>query len=92
MKSAIVMNAKAIMSSKGQVVVPRVLREALGLHAGSELIFAMHRDGVLEVKPLKRSIEMFFGRCKQAGEKPLSIEDMDKAIGQAVSDNDNKTK
>ncbi len=92
MRSAITLNAKAIMSSKGQVVIPRQLREALGIHSGSELIFEMHENGVLQVKPVKRSIEMFFGRCKQIGEAPLSIADIDQAIGQAVTKNDNNAK
>ncbi len=92
MKSAIVMNAKAVISSKGQVVVPRLLREALGFHAGMELIFEMHKNGILKVKPVKRTIDMFFGRCKQAGKEPLSVADIDEAIGQAVIENDKKTK
>jgi AbrB family looped-hinge helix DNA binding protein len=92
MNSAIVMNVKATLSSKGQVVIPRPLREALGLHAGSELVFEMHKNGVLEVKPLKRTIESFLGRCKRSGKQPLSIEDMDEAIGRAVINNDKATK
>ncbi len=86
MKSAIAMNSKAIVSSKGQVVIPRILREKLGIHAGNELLFSARKDGILEVKPVERSIEMFFGRCKQVAEPPMSIEDMDAAIMAAVGE------
>ncbi len=76
---------KAIVSSKGQVVLPRVLREELGIHAGSELLFKIRADGVAEIKPIKHSIEAFFGRCKQKKQAPMSIEEMDAAIMRAVS-------
>jgi AbrB family looped-hinge helix DNA binding protein len=79
------MRQKAIVSSKGQVVIPRSVREKLGIHAGNELIFKIRLDGVLEIKPQARSIDMFFGRCKRKNEKTMSIEDMDAAIMQAVS-------
>lgn len=92
MRSAITLNAKATVSSKGQVVIPRPMRKALGIHAGSELIFEVHKSGILEVKPVKRSIKMFFGRCKRKGQTTLSISDIDQAIGKAVLDNDTTIK
>lgn len=87
MKSAITTNNKAIVSSKGQVVIPKALREKLGIHAGNELLFNARPDGIIEIKPVARSIEMFFGRCKRNNEVPMSIEEMDEAISQAVSQN-----
>ncbi|CAN5377416.1 hypothetical protein BH10PSE19_BH10PSE19_08660 [soil metagenome] len=87
MKSALSMNSKAILSSKGQVVIPKVLREKLGMHTGNELIFRARAGGVIEIRPLTRSIDMFFGRCKKAKTKILSIEDMDAAIASAVLEN-----
>lgn len=90
MKIAVSVNSKAIVSSKGQVVIPRVLREKLGIHAGNELLFKARPDGVIEIRQLERSIEMFFGRCKRSHESPMSIEEIDAAIGQAVIENDDK--
>ena len=92
MKHAIVMNGKAIVSSKGQVVIPRLIREAVGIHAGSELIFEAHENGVLEVKPVKRSIEMFFGCCKQKRQSVKQTTDIDEAIRQAVLENDEESR
>lgn len=88
MKHAMHVNSKVIVSSKGQVVIPRILREKLGIHAGNELLFKVRADGVIEIKPLQRSIKMFFGRCRRAKEAPMSVEDMDAAIMRAVMDND----
>lgn len=91
MKPIAPIQIKATVSAKGQVVIPLLLRDRLGIHAGTELIFTMH-DDVLEIKPLKRSIEMLFGCCKKAGEQPMSIEEMDMAIAKTVLENDNRTR
>jgi len=88
MKSAITTNNKAIVSSKGQVVIPKTLREKLGIHAGNELLFKARPDGIIEIKPVERSIDMFFGRCKRSTKAPMSIKDMDKAIMQAVCESE----
>lgn len=82
--------AKATVSSKGQVVIPSSLRKALGIHSGTELVFSVH-DDVLEARPVKRSIELFFGCCKQKGEPSLSIPEIDEAIQKAVAEEDSKT-
>lgn len=83
------LHSKAIVSSKGQVVIPRKVREMLGIRAGRELSLNVRKDGVIEMKPIERSIEMFFGRGKRKGAKPISVEEMDEAIAQAVMENDN---
>lgn len=78
---------KATVSSKGQIVIPRSLREKLGIHEGQEFTFTVRVDGVLEMRPLARSIDQFFGRCKQLNKPTMSVSDMDKAIEQAVMEN-----
>lgn len=90
MKHAMSFNAKATVSAKGQVSIPLALRKYLGIHAGTELIFTVHND-ILEVQPVRRSIDMLFGCCKEKGESPMSVADMDAAIATAVSDNDVRT-
>lgn len=90
-REVIMFKGKAIVSSKGQVVIPSSLRKALGIHSGTELIFVIH-DDVLEVRPVKRSIELFFGCCKQKGESPLTVQEMDEAIQKAVEEEDFKTR
>lgn len=90
MKSAIKTNCKAVVSSRGQVVIPIMLREKLGIHAGSELFFKIRADGIMEVKRVPRSIDSLFGRCKHENQKPMSIKEMDEAIMQAVSEKEKK--
>ena len=84
MRRAII-SKKVIISSKGQLVIPLVIRQEMGIHTHSELWLNLRFDGVAELAPVERSIENFFGRCKGSHEKPLSIAEMDEAIMQAVS-------
>ncbi len=44
------MDARAKMTSKGQVTIPKSVREALGLHEGDELLFRVERSRALLAK------------------------------------------
>jgi antitoxin PrlF len=83
---------KATVSSKGQFVIPKKLRESLGLHAGTEMVIIVKKDGSLELSPVKRTIDMFFGRCKNSPQKSISVEDIDSLIMQTVLEEDTQTK
>jgi antitoxin PrlF len=43
------------ITSKGQVTIPKHIRERLGLKAGSRLIFEVNRDGELVLRPKDES-------------------------------------
>ena len=88
MRTNLSQNDKAIVSGKGQVVIPINIREKLGIHTGTELIFSIQKNGELVVKPIRRHIEMFFGCCKDSSEKHVKPVDIDQAIAQAVIEND----
>jgi AbrB family looped-hinge helix DNA binding protein len=83
--------AKTTVSSKGQIVIPSALRDFLGIHEGSELTIKIRDDGVCELEPTKRDIEMFFGRCKSkkaTRAESFSVEDMDNLILKVAKLND----
>lgn len=83
------MEAKAILSSKGQLVIPRRIRQKLGLHTGSELILELTAKNSLEILPVKNDISDFFGMGKNSSKnKSMSIKDIDKAISNAIKKND----
>ncbi len=82
---------RAIVSSKGQVVIPHILRKTLGIHAGTELVFTVHKN-TLEVQPVRRNIDMFIGCCKKDGEQPISVADIDATIQKIVSDENHRVK
>jgi AbrB family looped-hinge helix DNA binding protein len=83
------MNAKAVLSSRGQLVIPKDLREKMGVHYGSELVLELTNRNSLEVSPVKKNISSFFGLGKsKAYQQTMSVEDIDKAISEAVTKND----
>jgi AbrB family looped-hinge helix DNA binding protein len=82
------MNAKGILSSKGQLIIPKPLRSKLGLHSGSEIAIELKRNNIIELRPLRKGINRFFGLGKNKFDKAMSIEEMDMAISKAVIDND----
>lgn len=44
------MDARAKVTSKGQVTIPKSVRQALGLHEGDELLFRVERSRALLAK------------------------------------------
>ena len=81
------MNAKTTMSAKGQVVIPKEVRDALGLRPGQTLDVVRTGGGVLltpEHKKSGRSTEEIFERLREIVPPyhgpPVSIEDMDRAV------------
>ncbi|MCE3230235.1 MAG: hypothetical protein K0R76_799 [Alphaproteobacteria bacterium] len=84
------MDAKTTVSAKGQIVIPKLVREAMGLHYGSELTIHMRADNVLEFKPIKKNLSDFFGMGARKAQKYRKKEapvDIDEAITEAVSEN-----
>ena len=70
------------LTSKGQVTIPKQIRQRLGLKAGSRLQFRIDEEGKLMVQP---EASGRLGRVPGllhhlAGEQPVSVEAMDEAI------------
>lgn len=82
------MNARARISSKGQLVLPKAVRDAYGLTAGSEVDVESAGDASL-LRPARKkgrrtySIEEVAGFLKYDG-PPVTLEDMDRALENEV--------
>ena len=77
---------KTKISSKGQVVLPKSIRDLRHWHAGTELSVEPVRDGVL-LRPIDAfppaKFEDVAGCLKYKG-RPKTIEEMDKAIAREI--------
>jgi AbrB family looped-hinge helix DNA binding protein len=70
------------ISSKGQTVIPKHVRKALGLSTGSVVEFILEGDSARIVPVRKRkptTVEEGFGMLKYDG-PPLAVDDMDVAL------------
>jgi AbrB family looped-hinge helix DNA binding protein len=83
---ALAKKATTVVSTKGQVILPKAVREGLGWRAGQKLVVEETRDGVL-LRPASpftpTRAEDVFG-CLDARGKHVSVEDFDKAIAKEV--------
>ena len=75
----------ATVTDKGQVTVPKEIRERSGIVPGSKLDFEFLGDGILRVRVLARGADNLFGLVRRPGVAPLSIEAMDEGIAEAVT-------
>ena len=70
----------ATLTSKGQITLPKNIRELLKLDAGDQIDFVVGERGEVRLRPLNKSLWDLKGMLKQAGRKPATLEDMDRAI------------
>ncbi len=70
--------ASVTLTSKGQIMLPKSIRERLGIEAGARLLFVESQEGVLVVAVIRdiRILEGVVSRLK----KPVTIADMNRAI------------
>jgi len=77
--------SEAKMTSKGQITVPKDVRQRLGLKAGDRVRFLLEADGRVRLMPAKRDISELVGILPKP-KRTLSIEEMDDAIARAVAE------
>ncbi len=70
----------ATVTDKGQVTVPKNIRDQLHIATGSKLDFEVEEDGSLRVRVLARGSENLFGLVHRPEIKSLSVEAMDEGI------------
>lgn len=65
----------ATLTSKGQVTIPKEVREKLGLDTGDRLAFRIREDGVVELAPETVDLMSLYGSLKPKI-RGVSVEDM----------------
>jgi antitoxin PrlF len=69
----------AVMSSKGQIVIPKEIREKLGLDVGDRVQFIEEPNGGFRIVPARGDIRGLKGIVPKP-QAPVSINEMRKAI------------
>lgn len=80
------------VTSKGQVTLPKSIRDKLNLGPGTLLDFTVDDAGVLTARPVTRKVTSLAGLLKRPGQKPLSIDEMNDAIARAVVEKDRQSR
>jgi len=68
----------ATLTSKGQVTIPKAVRNRLHLHTGDKVEFVFHENSV-EMIPVSGSVRDLKGMVSKP-EKAVSLTEMDRAI------------
>ena len=74
----------ATLTTKGQITIPKEVREHLGIDTGDRLSFMVQEDGSVIVKAITRHVEELGGLLYRPGQRAVSIKDMDEGIARRV--------
>ena len=74
------------ITSKGQVTIPVRVREALGLDSGDRIEFVEIEKGQFAIVAATRSVRELKGLFQDRRRKPVSIKEMNAAIGRRASE------
>lgn len=77
---------EATLSAKGQVTIPKEMREALNLRTGDQLIYSVV-DGEVIMTPKNIDFKDLAGFLGDPPNGPATLEEIDAAIVQAAGDN-----
>jgi AbrB family looped-hinge helix DNA binding protein len=68
------------VTSKGQITLPKGIRQKLKLVPGKRVTFVMNRSGGVTLTPLNDDFRSLRGILKSRRKTPLSIEEMNEII------------
>ncbi len=68
------------ITTKGQCVVPKKIRDYMRLNPGDKIDFVIREDGEVYVRPVILDVRELKGQMKRSGRKPVSLKEMGKAV------------
>jgi AbrB family looped-hinge helix DNA binding protein len=71
------------ITSKGQITLPKVVRDSLGLQVGDRVAFLVRADGIVELRPETVDLNELYGVLKSR--RKVSIEKMNEDIAAAAA-------
>lgn len=78
--------SQATMTSKGQITVPRDVREDLKLSAGSKVMFVKIGPQNYRLVARTRRIDDLFGVLHRPGARALTIEEINEGIAEGAAE------
>lgn len=73
------------LTSKGQITLPRDVRQALGLGVGDKVDF-VEVEGGFKIVPLRKDVRGLKGRFAGRVTRPVTIQEMNDAIAQSAAE------
>jgi antitoxin PrlF len=80
------------VTDKGQLTVPKAVREKLDIRPGTKVDFEVMPDGSVRMKVLTRGAAKLLGLLQRPRRKPHTVEEMGAGVGAAVADRAKRSK
>ena len=72
------------VTDKGQITLPKALRDKLGIRPGSKVEFALQPDDTVRMRVLARGSAGLFGLLAMPGETARTLDELDAGVTAAV--------
>ncbi|HVO99992.1 MAG TPA: AbrB/MazE/SpoVT family DNA-binding domain-containing protein [Bryobacteraceae bacterium] len=76
---------RSTITTKGQVTIPKEIREHMGLKPGDRVDFVRDESGQTMLKPIRTDFRSLRGILKSKRTRALTIKEMDEAIAQGAA-------
>jgi len=78
--------ATATITTKGQITIPKAIRDSLMLSAGDKIEFVVIDKREALIRPVSKKVDEVFGLLRKRARKVISVEEMNKKIRQKLKE------
>lgn len=78
--------ALATLTTKGQLTIPKKIRESLKLHSGDKIEIVVTGNMEAVIRPVSKKVDDIFCKLHQSNRKSVTIESMNNAIRNRMKD------
>jgi AbrB family looped-hinge helix DNA binding protein len=78
--------ATATLTTKGQVTIPKEIRETLKLHTGDKIEIIATEKGEAIIRPISKKVDEIFCKLHRPDRRAVTLEAMDDAVGKRMKD------
>ena len=78
--------AASTITSKGQITIPKAVRDALKLNVGDKIEFVVTDKREALIRPISKKVDEVFGILHKPDQKKVSVEEMNEGIRQKMKE------
>lgn len=78
------------LTSKGQITLPKEVREHLHLMEGDRVEFVIEAEGTVEVRPVSGSVRDLFGCLRDVRRPVPSLEELEEHLIESLAEEDER--
>lgn len=82
--------ALSTVTSKGQITLPKEVREHLHIREGDRVDFQIEKDGSVRLAPVSGSVRDLYGCLRRTDVPSPSLEDLEEALMESLAADDER--